>query len=334
MAKRRESGIDVVASMSWPVGLGLGLIAFIGIRYGIGWLLSVSGNPLLSLAGSQAASGIYAPFAWIAMLGCCIGALVSFLKRRGRRHLLTSQTGLGSLGAMSWQEFEQLAGEAFRRQGYAVEETGQGGADGGIDLVLRKGGMTTLVQCKQWRSQQVGVKIVREMFGLLVDQGADAVKIVALGEYTPDAQRFARGKPIELMDGRTLLATVMKIQARTESEVALDKPVYFAAGVLTCLLIALILSPQSAQRLTAPAAHVEVSAPGTPAQLPALPIAPLRPMAVPATATVATQHAAATNQKIYQADTPLSGEELRAWEKKNRESMKILEKTTPELETN
>lgn len=29
----------------------------------------------------------------------------------------------------------------------------------------------------------------------------------------------------------------------------------------------------------------------------------------------------------------MSNEELREWEKKNREAMKILEKTTPELET-
>jgi restriction system protein len=58
-------------------------------------------------------------------------------------------------------------GEAFRRQGYTVEETSLGGADGGIDLILRKDGRRTLVQCKQWKRQRVGVNIVREMAGLL-----------------------------------------------------------------------------------------------------------------------------------------------------------------------
>lgn len=42
---------------------------------------------------------------------------------------------MDSLREMNWHQFEQLAGEAFRRQGYAVEETGLGGADGGIDLI-------------------------------------------------------------------------------------------------------------------------------------------------------------------------------------------------------
>lgn len=92
---------------------------------------------------------------------------------------------------MSWRQFEQLAGEAFRRQGYAVEETGLGGADGGIDLKLRKDGKTTLVQCKQWQNRQVGVTVVREMYGLLMHHNAAAVKIVALGNYTPDAWNFA-----------------------------------------------------------------------------------------------------------------------------------------------
>jgi restriction system protein len=34
-----------------------------------------------------------------------------------RRNLLDSQTGIASIGAMSWQDFEFLVGEAFRRQG-------------------------------------------------------------------------------------------------------------------------------------------------------------------------------------------------------------------------
>jgi Restriction endonuclease len=52
-------------------------------------------------------------------------------------------------------------------QGYAVTETGQAGADGGIDLVLTKGRERTLVQCKHWRAQTVGVAIVRELYGAM-----------------------------------------------------------------------------------------------------------------------------------------------------------------------
>lgn len=213
MAKRKGGGIELLASMPWPIGFVLGIVAYIAIRHGIGWYMTTVDNPVWQAMGRQLSAGAYAPFAWIALILCWIGALASFIGSRRRRHLLERQTGLDSLRAMSWREFEMLTGEAFRRQGYTIEETGLGGADGGIDLVLRKDGKTTLVQCKQWKTQRVDVKIVREMFGLLAHHGAAAVKIVAVGDYTADAQRFAHGKPIELIHGEALLAMVRAVQS-------------------------------------------------------------------------------------------------------------------------
>jgi len=215
MARRKESGFEVLISLPWPACIVLGLLAYISIRYGIGWYLTSTSSPVLMGVGKQAAGGIYAPLGWMALGICWFGALISFLRQRSRRRLLDTQTGLDSLRAMSWREFEMLVGEAFRRRGYAIQETGLGGADGGIDLILRKDGKTTLVQCKQWKTQRVDVKIVREMFGLLAHHGAAAVKIVAVGDYTGDAQRFARGKPIELIHGEALLAMVREGQTPT-----------------------------------------------------------------------------------------------------------------------
>jgi len=60
------------------------------------------------------------------------------------------------LDGMTWHQFERLVGEAFRLQGYTVTETGGGGADGGVDLALTRGGEKFLVQCKQWRAFKVG----------------------------------------------------------------------------------------------------------------------------------------------------------------------------------
>ena len=162
MARRKESGIELLASMPWPVSFVLGIVAFVAVRYGIGWYMSTVNNPILQGMGKQLSAGAYAPFAWTALGLCWIGALASFLGSRRRSRLLETQTGLDSLRAISWRQFEMLAGEAFRRRGYAIQETGLGGADGGIDLILRKDGKTTLVQCKQWKTQRVDVKIVRE----------------------------------------------------------------------------------------------------------------------------------------------------------------------------
>ncbi|HCY64086.1 MAG TPA: hypothetical protein DHV59_14945 [Oxalobacteraceae bacterium] len=55
-----------------------------------------------------------------------------------------------------------LVGEAFRQQGYQAMENGGNGPDDGIDLILRKGDVLFLVQCKQWKAFRVSVDVVRE----------------------------------------------------------------------------------------------------------------------------------------------------------------------------
>lgn len=106
---------------------------------------------------------------------------------------------------MTWQDFETLTGEVFRGQGYAVKEMGGGGPDGGIDLILRKSGRKYLVQCKHYRKGSVGVSVVRELAGAAVREKAYGIIIVTVGKFTREAQRFASGLSIRLIDGETLL---------------------------------------------------------------------------------------------------------------------------------
>ncbi|MBB4767564.1 restriction endonuclease [Xanthomonas sp. LMG 8993] len=203
--RKRQSGFEALAALPWPVGFVMGIAAYLVVRYGIAWWFSHQGG-MLSHGFAQQSSGMFAPLAWTLLGVCWLAALFSYLRTRSRRRFLETRTSLESLAAGGWRQFELLVGEAFRRQGYSVEETGLGGADGGIDLILRKDGRRTLVQCKQWKRQQVGVSVVREMFGLLAHHQANEVKIACIGTYTKDAERFAEGKPIELIGGEQLLA--------------------------------------------------------------------------------------------------------------------------------
>lgn len=143
----------------------------------------------------------------------CLGAsVISAIKAFGRRMLFKAAKDIDAIRAMSWREFESLVGEFYRRQGYRVEDTGGGGADGGVDLLLRRDGEKVLVQCKQWRTFKVGVSIVREMYGVMVAEHADRVIVVTSGRYTNDAIQFARGKPMDLVDGAALARMIREVQ--------------------------------------------------------------------------------------------------------------------------
>jgi len=61
-------------------------------------------------------------------------------------------------------------------------------------LVLAAGGMAA-VQCKHWRAFKVGVREVRELFGVMVAERAHRAIFIASGSYTREARDFAGGKP-------------------------------------------------------------------------------------------------------------------------------------------
>lgn len=224
--RKKQSGFEALATLPWPVGVVAGIVAYLGVHYGIGWWFLHHGG-MLSQGIAQQSTAMFGPLAWMLLGICWLAALFSYLGARSRRRFLETRTSLESLAAGGWRQFELLVGEAFRRQGYSVEETGLGGADGGIDLILRKDGRRTLVQCKQWKRQQVGVSVVREIFGLLAHHQAHSVKIACIGTYTKDAERFAEGKPIELVSGEQLLEMIRAVQlhiARIEAAFASTEP--------------------------------------------------------------------------------------------------------------
>jgi restriction system protein len=121
---------------------------------------------------------------------------------------------------LSWQSFERQVAEIYRQEGYWVEEVGGGGADGGVDLRVGRDGTTAIVQCKRWRTYKVGVKPVRELFGVMAAEGADRAVFITSGIYTDEALRFAEGKPVELVDGAQLSEMLRRFQSSLRQALA------------------------------------------------------------------------------------------------------------------
>ena len=109
---------------------------------------------------------------------------------------------------LSWQDFEDFIAEVYRGEGYHVEQTARGRADGGYDLVLLRENTSVLVQCKHWLVYQVGVPRIRELAGAMQKVGATGGVFVTTGVFTKPARQFATGMPIELVDGEALIRHV------------------------------------------------------------------------------------------------------------------------------
>jgi restriction system protein len=139
-------------------------------------------------------------------------ALVLFVWAFALLHRLfdSGQSGavhdLDAIRKLSWQQFESLLADHFRRQGYEVEhDANSTKPDGGIDLRLRRDDQLTLVQCKHWHAWQVGVKPLRELHGLVAAQHAALGILVTSGDFSEAARReFADNRTIRLVDGSAL----------------------------------------------------------------------------------------------------------------------------------
>lgn len=204
--KNRNEGIlEIVADLPWWVGVGLAVAVYIGMHFIFPAMWA--DRPML-----KGVSMGLQPIAWMFSMLFLLAAGFSYIKSLSRRKLVDTQTGIHSIRDMHWLDFERMVGEVFRRQGYHVEEQGGSGPDGGIDLVLHKGGRKSVVQCKRWRNVQVGVSPVRELYGVMTAERADACIFVSSGTYTADARAFADGKPIQLIEGDKLASLLREVQ--------------------------------------------------------------------------------------------------------------------------
>jgi len=104
-------------------------------------------------------------------------------------------------------EFENLVNNLFDRIGFDSKTT-QSSRDGGVDVVAFDPrpilGGKVVIQAKRYKNT-VGVSAVRDLYGTMINEGANKGILVTTSHYGKDAYEFAKDKPIELIDGGGLL---------------------------------------------------------------------------------------------------------------------------------
>jgi restriction system protein len=121
-----------------------------------------------------------------------------------------------NLASMDWQEFEILVRDIFEKEfssaGAEVKVT-QSSRDKGVDAIIYdpdpiKGGKI-IIQAKRY-TNVVGVNNVRDLYGTIMNEGANFGIIITTSNFGSDAYEFAKDKPIKLLNGENLLHLLTK----------------------------------------------------------------------------------------------------------------------------
>ena len=121
-----------------------------------------------------------------------------------------------NLAAMDWEDFEHLIRQVFEKEfntnGAEVKIT-RASRDGGVDAVVfdpdpLRGGKI-VIQAKRY-TNTVGVSAVRDLYGTVMNEGANKGILVTTADYGPDAYEFAKDKPLALLSGSNLLHLLEK----------------------------------------------------------------------------------------------------------------------------
>lgn len=131
----------------------------------------------------------------------------------GREVEVASGTNLASMG---WEDFEQLVRGLFENEfstnGGEVKVT-QASRDGGVDAVVfdpdpLRGGKI-VIQAKRY-TNTVPVSAVRDLYGTVINEGANSGILITTSDYGHDSYDFAKDKPLKLLNGAHLLALLHK----------------------------------------------------------------------------------------------------------------------------
>jgi len=128
---------------------------------------------------------------------------------------------LDLIKSLDWKVFEALCAAYFKAKGHNAEVS-KIGADGGIDILLYERINTDkllgVVQCKAWATKPVGVREVRELYGVMADIGCLLGVLITTSRFTEDARSFASGKHISLMTVEKLLALILGLPENLKTE--------------------------------------------------------------------------------------------------------------------
>lgn len=130
-----------------------------------------------------------------------------------QQDLASQLSSASNLMDLNPYEFEALVANLFGKMGLESKLT-RSSRDGGVDCIAYDPrpilGGKVVIQAKRYK-HTVGVSAVRDLYGTMMNEGANKGILVTTSGYGPDAFDFAKDKPIELIEGGGLLFLLQEI---------------------------------------------------------------------------------------------------------------------------
>jgi restriction system protein len=251
-----EDAIEVTARLPWWVGLVLAIVSYFFLHSIATTEIAVTGG--VDQMGEAVGKQLYVSLAtfgqYLLPFIFFVGAVVSLVKQLVNRKtpgteglrqgasegpsirkeensrvrssrepedtLHYDSWGYELIDSLEWRRFEELCAGYFSAKGYDTRITALG-ADGGIDIFLYKPDRENplgIVQCKAWNARNVGVKPVRELYGVMAAEQVPLGVFITSGEFTADARKFSEEKHVQLITGNDLLDLIRKLPQEKQAE--------------------------------------------------------------------------------------------------------------------
>lgn len=139
-----------------------------------------------------------------------------FLVLREKREL--AKSGIDQIDVMDGKTFEKYLEVLFEKLGYRVERTRYVG-DYGADLVTRKDGAKTVIQCKRHKGK-VGVKAIQEAVAAKGYYGCERSMVVTNSFFTHEARRLASSNDVTLWDRKDLARAMTSVNVNAAPNVS------------------------------------------------------------------------------------------------------------------
>lgn len=140
-------------------------------------------------------------FIYIAIILFLVCILGDFFYKKISKYIRRKKylnSTVAQIDKMSGKQFEIYLQAFFEKQGYRVFLT-KDSCDYGADLVMKKDGITTIVQAKRY-NKKVGIEAIQQIVAAKAYYNADECIVATNSYFTASASKLSKANKVQLLD--------------------------------------------------------------------------------------------------------------------------------------